>query len=109
MIRAILAATVVLSIAACDSDSDSDKLESMVEGDVSQFITAEKALSAARTAVPNGVAVEVELEIDDDDDPVVWEVLMFVADEQKLVEVEIDAITASVLEVEVEAEEDDDD
>jgi len=107
MTRAILAAALAFS-AACSSDSDSERLEGMIESDVSQLITAEKALSVARAAVPGGVAVELELELDDDgDEPATWEALMYVADKRQLVEVEIDAMTASVLEIEVEAEEDD--
>ncbi len=54
--------------------------------------------------MPGGFAVEAGLEIEDDDEvePAAYEVVLYVAKDEQMIEVEVDAYTGDVLEVEVQ-------
>jgi hypothetical protein len=96
----MLRSTLLLAflVAACSSSS---LLESMAGLDTEQMITLEEAVTIARTEVPNGFAVEVQLEVEDDDEQEspAYEIVLYVAEDNQLMEVEVHAATGEVLEV----------
>ena len=96
------------ALAGCESES---RLDLMQSADTASLIPLREALQIAQKEVPDGFPVEAELEIEDDDErePAAYEIGLYLATEQQIVEVEVDAVTGAVLEVEEEEEEEDDD
>lgn len=99
-----------MALVGCESESRLDVMRSV---DTNRFIPLGEALQIAQKEVPDGFPIEAELEIEDDDEeePAAYEVGLYVASREQMVEVEVDAVTGAVLEVEIEEDdgEDDDD
>ena len=104
---------VLLCIAlllGCSSSAPSATAAKLAKLDVESFISLGAALEIAQKEVPNGFAIEAELEVEDEDEnePPAFEIEFFVAGENQIIEVEVDAKTGEVLEVEVEDDDEDD-
>jgi uncharacterized membrane protein YkoI len=82
----------------------------MASLDQSSVISLSEALAIAQQDVPGGFVVEAALELEDDDEqePPAYEVVLYVAADNQIIEVEVHAITGEVLEVEIEDDGDDD-
>jgi len=103
MLRAAaLLASWLIMVASCNSSPG--RLARMSALDTSAMIPLADAIAIARDRVPGGFPVEAALELEDDDEnePPAYEVVLYVAAEQQLIEVEVHAITGEVLEVEVQ-------
>lgn len=111
MFRSLAPVALILFLAGCTASSD--EIAAMRGLDTGSMVSLAEAIQIAKKEVPDGFPIEAELEIEDDDEeedePTAYEVVLYVADLDVLMEVEVDAFTGAVLEVEVEDEGDDHD
>ena len=109
----LLLLALTAGLATSCNGSSSSRLSAMRQLDTDGMLTLAEALAIAQEAVPDGypVGAGLELEDDDEEEPPAYEVSLYLAADDQILEVEIHAFTGAILEMEVEedgGEEDDD-